>query len=357
MTSEANEKFGLYLHVPFCVRRCDYCSFATWADRGHLVETYLAACRTQAKAASTSVPEITSVFVGGGTPNLVPADLLANIFQELPIAPDAEFTVECNPDLVDTQQLDIYVAAGVNRVSLGVQSMVPHVLASLGRDHDPDNVYAAVDAIREAGIACLNLDLIYGANGESIEDWTTSVESALSLHPEHLSTYALTVEPGTPLADDFNRHPNDDDQADKYLLADALITSAGLANYEISNWARPGEQCEHNMLYWNQGEYLGLGAAAHSHLDQRRFWSVRTPERFITAVTEGSSVEAGAEKLDPEAWALEGRQLAIRTDEGVPEKFVPNEVQHLTEPADNEGNLKLTVEGRLLANEVSVRLR
>ena len=111
------------------------------------------------------------------------------------------------------------------------------------------------------------------------------------------------------------------------------------------------------MLYWNQGEYLGLGAAAHSHLDQRRFWSVRTPERFITAVTEGSSVEAGAEKLDPEAWALEGRQLAIRTDEGVPEKFVPNEVQHLTEPADNEGNLKLTVEGRLLANEVSVRLR
>ena len=357
MTSQQNERFGVYLHVPFCVRRCDYCSFATWADRGHLIETYLAACQTQARAASTSIPEITSVFIGGGTPNLVPADLLMNIFQELPIIPNAEFTVECNPDLVDPQQLETYVAAGVNRISLGVQSMAPHVLTSLGRDHNPDNVYAAVDAVREAGITSLNLDLIYGANGESIQDWTNSVESALSLYPEHLSTYALTVEPGTPLADDANRHPKDDDQADKYLIADALITAAGLTNYEISNWARPGKQCQHNSLYWSQGEYLGLGAAAHSHLDQRRFWNIRTPERFITAVTEGSSVEAGTEKLDPEAWALEGRQLAIRTETGVPERFVPNEVQHLTEPADVEGKLKLTVEGRLLANEVSIRLR
>ena len=357
MTAEATKRFGVYLHVPFCIRRCDYCSFATWTDRGHLIDQYLAACRTQAKTASTNLPDITSVFIGGGTPNLVPADSLMSIFRELPLAPTVEFTVECNPDLVDDQQLETYVTAGVNRVSLGVQSMVPHVLASLGREHNPDNVHAAVQTIREAGITRLNLDLIYGANGESIEDWKTSVESALSLHPEHLSTYALTVEPGTPLAEDVDRHPDDDDQADKYLLADELITSAGLTNYEISNWARPGDECQHNMLYWTQGEYLGLGVAAHSHIAQRRFWSVRTPERFIKAIEKGSSVEAGAEELDPDAWALEGRQLAIRTSEGVPQEFVPHKVQHLTEPSNVAGKVKLSVEGRLLANEVSISLQ
>ena len=357
MTAQATERFGVYLHVPFCVRRCDYCSFATWTDRDHLIDQYLAACRTQARTASINLPDITSVFIGGGTPNLVPADSLMSIFRELPLAPTVEFTVECNPDLVDDQQLETYVAAGVNRVSLGVQSMVPHVLASLGREHNPDNVHSAVQTIREAGITRLNLDLIYGANGESIEDWKTSVESALSLHPEHLSTYALTVEPGTPLAEDVDRHPDDDDQADKYLLADELITSAGLMNYEISNWARRGDECQHNMLYWTQGEYLGLGVAAHSHIAQRRFWSVRTPERFIKAIEKGSSVEAGAEELDPDAWALEGRQLAIRTSEGVPQEFVPHKVQHLTEPSNVAGKVKLSVEGRLLANEVSISLQ
>ena len=357
MTAQATERFGVYLHVPFCVRRCDYCSFATWTDRDHLIDQYLAACRTQARTASINLPDITSVFIGGGTPNLVPADSLMSIFRELPLAPTVEFTVECNPDLVDDQQLETYVAAGVNRVSLGVQSMVPHVLASLGREHNPDNVHAAVQTIREAGITRLNLDLIYGANGESIEDWKTSIESSLSLHPEHLSTYALTVEPGTPLAEDVDRHPDDDDQADKYLLADDLITSAGLMNYEISNWARPGDECQHNMLYWTQGEYLGLGVAAHSHIAQRRFWSVRTPERFIKAIEKGSSVEAGAEELGPDAWALEGRQLAIRTSEGVPQEFVPHKVQHLTEPSNVAGKVKLSVEGRLLANEVSISLQ
>ncbi len=357
MTAQATERFGVYLHVPFCVRRCDYCSFATWTDRDHLIDQYLAACRTQARTASINLPDITSVFIGGGTPNLVPADSLMSIFRELPLAPTVEFTVECNPDLVYDQQLETYVAAGVNRVSLGVQSMVPHVLASLGREHNPDNVHAAVQTIREAGITRLNLDLIYGANGESIEDWKTSVESSLSLHPEHLSTYALTVEPGTPLAEDVDRHPDDDDQADKYLLADDLITSAGLMNYEISNWARPGDECQHNMLYWTQGEYLGLGVAAHSHIAQRRFWSVRTPERFIKAIEKGSSVEAGAEELGPDAWALEGRQLAIRTSEGVPQEFVPHKVQHLTEPSNVAGKVKLSVEGRLLANEVSISLQ
>ncbi|MDP6284604.1 MAG: radical SAM family heme chaperone HemW [Acidimicrobiales bacterium] len=357
MNQEDPKKFGLYLHVPFCSRRCDYCSFATWTDREHLIDQYLTACKTQAATWAPELPVITSIFIGGGTPNLVPAELLMNVVAELPIATDSEFTVECNPDLVSSDQLETYVHAGVNRISLGVQSMVPYVLASLGREHDPENVQSAVKKIRSAGITNINFDLIYGAQGETNEDWRVSLEKALSLEPNHLSTYALTVEPGTPLATDIERHPDDDDQADKYIETDRLLTAAGYSNYEISNWAQPDKESRHNLLYWNQGEYLGLGVAAHSHIGQKRFWSVRTPERFISAISKNSSVEAGSEQLDVDGWALEGRQLALRTSSGVPEEFIPREVRHLTQPADLDGNLKLTAEGRLLANEVAVRLR
>ena len=356
MNQKDAKKFGLYLHVPFCSRRCDYCSFATWTDREHLIDQYLAACKTQAMKWAPELPAITSIFIGGGTPNLVPAELLMDVIAELPIATDSEFTVECNPDLVNSDQLETYVKAGVNRISLGVQSMVPDVLASLGREHDPENVRSAVKKIRSAGITNVNFDLIYGARGETNEDWQTSLEKALSLEPNHLSTYALTVEPGTPLATDVERHPDDDDQADKYIEADRYLTDAGYSNYEISNWAQPNKESQHNLLYWNQEEYLGLGVAAHSHIGQKRFWSVRTPERFISAISKSSSVEAGSEKLDADDWALEGRQLALRTNTGVPEEFIPDGVRHLTQPAELDGNLKLTAEGRLLANEVAVRL-
>ena len=354
---ESDTKFGIYVHVPFCSRRCDYCSFATWTDKEHLIEQYLASCKAQADKWLLQVPSITSIFVGGGTPNLVPASLLMNVVSELPLADDVEFTVECNPDLVTSSQMETYVKAGVNRISLGVQSMIPHVLESLGREHEPRNVQLAANEIRSAGIANLSFDLIYGAKGESIEDWRTTLENAISLKPDHLSAYGLTVEPGTPLAADAGRHPDDDDQADKYFEAERLLTEAGYANYEISNWSQLGKASRHNLLYWNQDEYLGLGVAAHSHINQKRFWSVRTPERFISAISENSSVEAASEQLDADGWELEGRQLALRTSQGVPEEFIPDEVRHLTEPAEVSGNLKLTVEGRLLANEVAIRLR
>ena len=357
MNEDNSHTFGIYLHIPFCSRRCDYCSFATWTDRHHLIDQYLAACKQQVNKWIEELPEITSVFIGGGTPNLVPAESLMNVLAELPLVEGAEFTVECNPDLVTFEQIECYRQGGVNRISLGVQSMVPEVLASLGRDHNPDNVYSAAEQIRSAGLSNINFDLIYGAMGESLEDWRTSLELALSLAPQHLSAYALTVEPGTPLAEDASRHPEDDDQAEKYLIAEELLVEAGYSNYEISNWAQPNRECQHNLLYWNQGEYLGLGVAAHSHIAHKRFWSIRTPERFIAAITAGSSVEAGQEQLDAESWALEGRQLALRTKFGVSEKFVPHEVRHLTEPACISGNLKLTRDGRLLANEVAIRLR
>lgn len=348
--------FGIYLHVPFCTTRCDYCAFATWTDRHHLIDDYLAACRQQADAVAGDLPPVTTVFVGGGTPNLVPAEQLMAVFEPLPLAVDAEFTVECNPDLVTVDQMRTYAESGVSRISLGVQSMVPEVLVTLGRAHDPANVRTAVDAVRAAGIERLNLDLIYGAVGETIDQWRASVEGALALKPEHVSAYALTVEPGTPLADDPARHPDDDVQADKYVVADDLLEGAGLSNYEISNWALPGEECRHNLLYWQQGEYLGLGVAAHSHVDGRRFWSIRTPDRFIKAMATGDTTEAGSETLDPEDRELEALQLAIRMRSGVPVEAVPDEVAHLVDVDQATGRASLTRDGRLLANEVAVRL-
>lgn len=347
--------FGIYCHIPFCTHRCDYCAFATWTDRGELIGDYMASCRRQARELAADVPPVTSVFFGGGTPNLVQPSLLGDVLSELPLARGVEITVECNPDLVTLEQMRAYRALGINRISLGVQSMAAHVLDALGRRHNPQMVEAAVDAVRQAGIGQLNLDLIYGSLAESMADWKRTLADAIELQPDHLSVYGLTPEPGTALGDDPSRHPDDDDMADKYLLADELLASAGYEIYEISNWARPGAQCRHNLLYWQQGSYAGIGCAAHSYRNGRRYWSVRTPERFIAAMSTGASPVAGSEELGPDERRVEGLQLALRTSAGVPAGAVPHDVQHLLEPA-GEGRLRLTAHGRLLANEVAVRL-
>jgi putative oxygen-independent coproporphyrinogen III oxidase len=353
--------FGVYVHIPFCARRCDYCAFATWTDRGHLTDAYLEAVRTDiARAvASGELPESTSVFFGGGTPSLVAPDALMAVLAEIPRAPGAEVTVECNPDTVDRALLDTYVAGGVDRISLGVQSMVPSVLAALGRSHDPEAVSRAVELARAAGLRSFNLDLIYGGAGESVADWERTLDAAIALEPPHVSAYALTVEAGTPLAADEARHPDDDDQADKYLLAEERLTAAGLANYEISNWARPGHRCRHNELYWAQGDYLGFGCAAHSHRDGRRWWNVRTPERYVEAVADERPTEAAGEVLEPERRRVEGLQLSLRTGAGVPTEALDPDDRELLDGlvVEDDGRLRLTVEGRLLANEVAVRLR
>lgn len=351
--------FGVYVHIPFCAKRCDYCAFATWTDRGHLQTEYMLALRNDIVAAD--LPPVSSVFVGGGTPTLVDPEQLAEALRAIPTTPDAEITVECNPDDVTVAMLRTYREAGVNRVSIGVQSMVTHVLASLGRTHVPANVEQAVAAVREAGIPTFNLDLIYGAAGESLADWRITLEGAIALQPTHISAYALTIEAGTPLAEQPHRHPDDDDLADKYELADELLTAAGLANYEVSNWARPGHECQHNMLYWQQGNYRGFGSAAHSHFDGRRWWNVRTPERYIAAVTSGETTEAAGETLDERTRRTEGLQLAIRMRDGVPVAALSMDAmaaEGLEDLVESDGvRVRLTQRGRLLANEVSLRLR
>jgi putative oxygen-independent coproporphyrinogen III oxidase len=360
--------FGVYVHIPFCATRCDYCDFATWTDRGHLIDEYVDACVADVtRRARTGIPPVTSVFFGGGTPSLMQASQLVRILDAVPRTADAEVTVECNPDSVDLAKLRAYRAAGVNRLSFGVQSTRAHVLAALGRTHDRANVTRAVKWARDAGFERFNLDIIYGTAGESLADWEATLADVLELEPTHVSAYALTVEPATPLgqrvAAGTQSPPDDDDQADKYILADERLTAAGLANYEVSNWAAPGEECRHNLLYWQQREYLGIGSAAHGHTAARRWWNVRQPARYIERIERGLSPEAGAEQLDPVRRAEERFALALRTSVGAiiargPELdatvagLVADGLVE-TRPPDL---VTLTRRGRLLANDVTTRL-
>ncbi len=356
---------GVYVHIPFCATRCDYCDFATWTDRAHLMDGYVDACVADLERRMSAEPRAaTSVFFGGGTPSLLPAAGLTRILDAVRRVDGAEVTVECNPDAVDPEQLEVLAAGGVNRLSFGVQSLAPHVLAALGRTHDPAGVERAVRAARDAGFEHVNLDLIYGTPGESVDDWRRSLDGVLTLAPDHVSAYALTVEPGTPLGRAVvaggRAAPDDDDQAEKYEIADDVLRDAGFEWYEISNWARPGGECRHNLLYWARDDYLAIGAAAHGHAGGRRAWNLRTPERYIAAVRSGATVEAGHEVLDAEARAGESVLLGIRTRTGVPmTPALAPAAAALAEDGLVEARpdrVVLTRRGRLLASDVTVRL-
>jgi putative oxygen-independent coproporphyrinogen III oxidase len=353
--------FGVYVHIPFCRARCDYCAFATYTDRDHLMESYAAACVHELgrAGADEGIPEATSVFFGGGTPSRLPADLLAGILDAVPLRPGAEVTVECNPEDADPARLAAYRSAGVTRISLGVQSTVPHVLAGLGRRHGSDQAVEAADAVAAAGFDSWNMDLIIGGSGETDTDWVRSLEDVLGLAspPPHLSAYSLTVEPGTPLAATPDRHPDEDVQADRYERADGILAVHGYRWEEISNWALPGHECRHNGLYWDQGDYRGIGSAAHSHRRGRRWWNVRTPDRYVAAVGAGRPVLSGEEVLSDEQRRFEALALSLRTRHGVPLDALPDqpELEGLVDRSG--GRAVLTVRGRLLANAVTARLR
>lgn len=315
---------GVYVHIPFCAARCGYCDFATWTDKRHLVDDYVDACVTHLERTVDrgDLHAASTVFFGGGTPSLLDSSQLVRILDAVPRVEGAEVTIECNPDSVDLAKLRDYRTAGATRISLGVQSLRPHVLAFLDRTHDPANVERAVSAIRAAGFDTFNLDLITGVPGESVQDWRASLSSALSLDPPHVSVYALTVEPGTPLgqavAHGVAPAPDDDDQAAKLAIADELLTAAGLEPYEVSNWARPSHECRHNLACWAGADYVAIGCAAHGHRAGKRWWNVRTPERYIERIAAGEDPAAGEEVLDDAGRAAERFVLAFRTREGAP---------------------------------------
>ena len=371
--------FGVYLHVPFCTTRCGYCDFNTYTA------TELGGGASQASYASTAIAEVrlarrvlgevdvpaATVFLGGGTPTLLPprdlAQLLDAVRDELGIRPGAEVTTEANPDSVDAASLAALRDAGFTRVSFGMQSAVPHVLATLDRTHDPDRVPQVVGWARAAGFEGISLDLIYGTPGESQDDWRASLEAALDTRPDHVSAYALVVEEGTRLAAQVRRGeiaaPDDDELADRYLLADEVLAAAGFDWYEVSNWARDeAQRARHNEGYWRGHDWWGVGPGAHSHVGGTRWWNVRHPTAYAGRLAAGDSPAHAREVLTPEQQRVERVLLGIRLREGHPladlrraglrsaERAVSD---GLLDPAANaDGRAALTLRGRLLADAV-----
>jgi putative oxygen-independent coproporphyrinogen III oxidase len=380
----AERNFGVYVHVPFCRVRCGYCDFNTYTSeelRGAKRADYASQAMAEMRlgrgvlaTAHAAERPASTVFFGGGTPTLLPASDLAAMLAEVErtwgLAPDAEVTTEANPDSVDLAYLEALRAAGFTRVSFGMQSAVPHVLATLERTHDPDRVPLVVGWAREAGLA-VSLDLIYGTPGESLDDWRTSLETAIALRPDHISAYALIIEDGTKLARQIRSgevaSPDDDVQADMYELADWLLAEAGYEWYEVSNWARSAAQCSrHNLAYWQGHDWWGVGPGAHSHVGGVRWWNVKHPAAYADRIAAGHSPAAGRETLSEDTVRMERVLLRSRIREGLAiAELEPSGrtavagliADELVDPGTAlRGRIVLTLRGRLLADAVVRRL-
>ena len=374
----AGRQFGAYVHIPFCAVRCGYCDFNTYTAselRGVTHDSYpdalaheIALARRVLDDAGHAEP-LSTVFFGGGTPTLLPAAALVGVLDRLRdafgIVEGAEVTVEANPDTVDSAALQRLRDGGVTRASIGMQSAVPHVLAALDRTHDPARVPEAVAAAKSAGLET-SVDLIHGAPGESLDDWRRSLEAAIALEPDHISAYALIVEPGTALARRIRRgevpEVDDDLQADMYELADELLAAAGYEWYELSNWSRGGAHpSRHNLAYWHDTDWWGFGPGAHSHVNGTRFWNAKHPAAYAARLARGESPAQGRERLDARQRDAERVLLRTRLREGLatdrlphPERVAELIADGLVEPAAAlRGRVVLTLRGRLLADVVA----
>ncbi|MDO4919419.1 radical SAM family heme chaperone HemW [Kocuria sp.] len=387
----AQRTLSLYVHVPFCAVRCGYCDFNTYtvdqlgdgvsrADYHRDAAAEIRFARGVLDAAGAPPRALHSVFFGGGTPTLLPARelaaMLAQARESFGLAPGAEVTVEANPDSVTPETFDVLAAAGVTRVSFGMQSAVPHVLAVLERTHTPANVPRAVGWAKERGLGA-SVDLIYGTPGESIPDWQASLDAALALEPDHVSAYSLIIEDGTKLAAQMRRGEvpavDPDDQAEKYTLADRALGEAGFQWYEVSNWSRAAHgrsaaqnRSAHNLAYWRDQDWWGVGPGAHSHSDGVRWWNLKHPLPYTNRVRAGLSPAVGRETPDPEARYTEHVMLGIRIREGLPlatlrpagRRAVAGLIADgwLEGPAALAGTAVLTDAGRLMADAVTRRL-
>lgn len=372
--------FGFYVHVPFCRVRCGYCDFNTYTaeelgpgvSRASYVDQAIREVRLARRVLGAAERPVDTVFLGGGTPTLLPAGdlgrLLRAIDDEFGLVPGAEVTTEANPDSVNLAYLAELREAGYTRVSFGVQSAVPKVLAVLDRTHDPLRVPGVVEAARAAGFDQVSLDLIYGTPGESTEDWETTLEAALACAPDHVSAYSLIVEDGTALARRVRRGelpmPDEDDLADKYVQADERLTAAGLGWYEVSNWARDdAARCRHNLGYWAGGGWWGVGPGAHSHLGGVRWWNVKHPAAYAGRLAAGESPAHAREVLDDDTRRVERVLLELRLRDGLDPAVLDDDGRRalpglvadgLVE--DRTDRVVLTLRGRLLADGVVHRL-
>jgi putative oxygen-independent coproporphyrinogen III oxidase len=380
----SDRNFGVYLHVPFCRVRCGYCDFNTYTAeelRGTKRSDYAGQAALEVAfganvltAAGVPVRPVSTVFFGGGTPTLLPASDLAHMLDAVraawPLSADVEVTTEANPDSVDLSYLLALKAAGFTRVSFGMQSAVPSVLATLERTHDPARIPLVVAWARQAGLD-VSLDLIYGTPGETIDDWRASLEQAIAQSPDHLSAYSLIVEDGTKLARQIRRgevaQPDEDLQADMYELADSLLAAAGYEWYEVSNWSRgAGHASRHNLSYWQGHDWWGIGPGAHSHVGGVRWWNVKHPAAYADRVLARHSPAAGRETLDAETQRVERVLLLTRIRDGLRINelessgrlavagLIADELVNAA--AALRGSIELTLRGRLLADAVVRRL-
>ena len=376
--------FGVYVHVPFCTVRCGYCDFNTYtltelgvdgASVGTYANIALRELELTARVLGAAAPPVATVFFGGGTPTVLAAADLVRVLDGIRtgfgLADGAEVTTEANPDSVTPASLQALAAGGFNRISFGMQSAVPHVLATLERTHDPDNVARAVEAARAAGLK-VSVDLIYGTPGESLQDWRTSLDAAIDLRPDHISAYALVVEEGTKLGAQVRRGqvpaPQDDDEATKYELADEILGAAGFGWYEVSNWARTeADRCRHNEGYWLDADWWGVGPGAHSHVGGVRWWNVKHPNAFASRLNAGLSPAAGRELLTDDQRYDEHVLLGVRLVDGLPIDLLRTDGSEAVAGLIADGlvdgpsamrprRVVLTLRGRLLADTVVRRL-
>ncbi|CAB4676775.1 MAG: coproporphyrinogen III oxidase [Actinobacteria bacterium] len=372
---------SFYIHIPYCVKRCGYCDFNTYtpgelkpgSDIAQVSNGYIDLLIQEGKIARSEVKTtkpIATIFFGGGTPTLMePADLgrvLNSLEADFSFASDIEITIEANPDTVSKAKLAALHEIGINRISFGMQSAVPHVLAVLDRTHNPENVVKATTWAREVGFEQVSADLIYGAPGESLKDWETTIDSALALPITHISAYALIVESGTKLAAQVKRGeviiPEDDQTADKYLMADEKFRKAGFNWYELSNWAKPEGECRHNIAYWEGADWWGLGPGAHSHLNGKRFWNVKHPTAYRERLEAEQSPVMDSEELSLEEIESERVMLEIRLPRGLAKSSLASESLarlesyltggQISQEQWDQGRISLTISGRLMTDRI-----
>lgn len=367
---------SFYLHVPFCRSRCGYCDFNTYtaaelgpgASRADYVETALAEIALADRVLGPDRPAVSTIFIGGGTPTLLPpaelGRLVAEVDRRFGLEPGAEITTESNPDTVDAAGLRELRDRGFTRISFGMQSADPHVLAVLEREHTAGRAQQAVAEARAAGFESVSLDLIYGTPGESVESWERTLQAALAAAPDHVSAYALIVEEGTRLGSQVRRGdlpmPDDDDLADKYLRTDEILTEHQFGWYEVSNWARGAEhRCRHNLAYWQGHNWWGIGPGAHSHIGGTRFWNVKHPSAYAGRLAAGRSPAYAREVLDDDTRRIERVLLELRLAEGLPVRVLTaTERDRLADPVERGlvdvlgDRAVLTRSGRLLADGV-----
>ncbi|GLV57811.1 coproporphyrinogen III oxidase [Dictyobacter sp. S3.2.2.5] len=380
------ETASLYLHIPFCHTRCHYCDFNTFAGRLPLREPYVRALLQEIEMAGNMARHedgrqrrSRTIFLGGGTPSLLTVDqitrLLQACFQSFAVDDNAEITMEANPGTLDQEQLIGIRKAGINRLSMGAQSFDAQLLKTLGRIHTPEEIVQAVQHARTAGFTSINIDFMFGLPGQTMQHWQETLKRALELRPEHLSLYSLIVEEGTPFHDwvnDGSIIPGDEDLcADMYEYADELLRQAGYVNYEISNWSLPGYHSRHNLTYWQNLPYIGMGTGAASSFAGRRFSNEREPTEYIKMIKAHSLPTVESEEVGPEQAMSETAFLGLRTAMGlhlptfeerfgIPfSRFAGDRLQPVEEAGlleHEDGWLRLSARGRLLGNEVFLRL-